>query len=328
MKLFSLTNASMVLATAIATDYETAHCRDDCAKGMQNYIDNNKNSAEVEVIPTGIGARNVGGNNSNNADNAEAVYKITTGSGQNLFDKLKAPAQSNNKVSTRFGLTFLTSVINNYGCWCFRGENWPGAPDPTGFVDAVDVYDDACKAHHQGFDCITLDAEEEEESCIPNQTNYHLLVKQLANGDFTLECADQEWDNWCKRRVCLVDIRLIARSAKLKEQGIEPDYEQYGHEGYHNDVGAFDTSVCKVERQPKGNGTGGHDKRKIKRVCCGDYPYRIWYDENNERGISCCAYNDAAVINDYGFALKVGQLYNSMSATCCDDKVVSGSTIC
>jgi len=327
MKLFSLTNASMVLAsTVLAQDpNETAYCGGDCAKGLQNYLDKHQNSAAVEVVnvPAAIGARSTGGNSS-----PEAVYKINTGSGQNLFDKLKAPVQDSQKVSTRFGLQFLIPVINNYGCWCFRGENWPGAPDPTGFVEAVDVYDDACKAHHMGYDCITLDAEAEQESCIPNETNYHLLVKQQSSGDFTLECADSEWDHWCKRRTCLVDIRLIARSLKLKEEGIEPDYETYGHEGYHNDAGAFDTSVCKVEKKHNGKGNGGTLNRPIKRVCCGDYPYRIWYDANNNRGISCCAYNDAAVIRDYGFSLKVGQLYNSMSASCCKDKVVSGSTIC
>lgn len=332
MKLFSLTNASAVLATVAtvvaANDAnEIAHCTGECARGLRNYLEKNKdsngqyNSDKVKTITI----ENLG----RSSDSPTVAYQITTGSGERFFEKLNPPpAGDNQSVNPRFGVVTSFSVINNYGCWCFRGSNWPGAPDKTGFGQAVDVYDDACKAHHMGFDCITLDANAEGESCIPNEQDYDLTIKPQPNGDFTLECADSMWDHWCKRRTCLVDLRLMARVRKLKDDGIRPDFEKYGHAGYHNDVGDFDKSVCTVPRDNNPNNGSGNHRREIKRVCCGDYPYRIWYDENNNRGISCCAFNDAAVINDYGFSLKVGQLYNKMSATCCDDKVISGSNIC
>jgi len=226
----------------------------------------------------------------------------------------------------RFGLVFKIPVINNYGCWCYGGASWPGARDLSGFGPVKDVYDDACKAHHMGFDCITLDAEAEGESCIPNETKYSLLVTPLPSGDYTIECADDIETHWCKRRTCLVDIRFIARHWKLEADNIEPDYELYGHPGHHNNVGNFDTKECAVT--PTHNGNGGGHRDPIVKVCCGDYPYRIWYNKLNKKGIKCCAYNDQAVINDYGFHLQVGQLYNEMSQTCCADGVTSGSTVC
>jgi len=229
-------------------------------------------------------------------------------------------------LKPRFGLVFNLPVINNYGCWCHGGEYWPGAADKTGFGEVKDVYDDACKAHHMGFDCITLDAAAEGETCIPNETEYTLLVRPQKNGDYTLECADDIETDWCKRRTCLVDIRFIARNWKLQGDGIGPDYAAYGHPGYHDNAGNFDhAGECVVDRKT-GNGNGNH--QPIVKVCCGDYPYRIWYNKNNNKGIECCAYDDSAVIADYGFYLQVGQLYNSMSQTCCADRVITGSNVC
>jgi hypothetical protein len=191
----------------------------------------------------------------------------------------------------------------------------------------MDEYDDACKAHHQGFDCITMDANAEGESCIPNETTYSLKVTPESNGDYTIECDDSIEDDWCKRRTCMVDLRFIARHWKLEDDGVEPDYAAYGHEGFHNNAGAFDAqsrdSVCLL---PRPNGPGGH--AKVVKVCCGDYPYRVWYDKANHRGIRCCSYDDPSVSEAYGFPIKVGKLYNNMAATCCDYGVVNDGNVC
>lgn len=326
MKLSTITKSSLFsLASTYALNNEQALCQGECAQGMANTIasQGNSHATVVEVKP--LNGRSTG----LDPEGTPVAYQINTDS---VFNTIKIPAKPEDfgadKQSARFGLVFKIPVINNYGCWCYGGESWPGARDVTGFGEPKDVFDDACKAHHMGFDCITMDAEAEGETCIPNETKYTLLVTPLANGDYTLECADSIETDWCKRRVCLVDIRFIARQWKLEADGIKPDFEAYGHPGFHNSQGNFDTSVCEVPTKPHtGNGNGG-PKREIQKVCCGDYPYRIWYDKNNEKGISCCAYEDSSVISDYGFSLMVGQLYNSMSATCCNNGVVSGSNVC
>lgn len=231
------------------------------------------------------------------------------------------------KVGGRFGLQVQIPVINNYGCWCYGGEYWPGARDWTGFGPFMDEYDDACKAHHQGFDCITLDAEAEGESCIPNETTYSLKVSPMANGDYLLECDDSIEFDWCKRRTCMVDLRFLARHWKLEDDGVEPDYAAFGHAGFHDDAGDFDAqsrdSVCLL---PPPKGPGGH--AKVVKVCCGDYPYRVWYDKANFRGIRCCQYDDPSVSADYGFPIKVGKLYNNMAATCCNYGVINDGNVC
>lgn len=224
----------------------------------------------------------------------------------------------------RFGLQFQIPVINNYGCWCYGGQYWPGARDWSGYGPFMDQYDDACKGHHQGFDCITMDADAEGETCIPNETTYQLDVSPQANGDYIIECADSIEDHWCKRRTCMVDLRFLARHWKLEADGVEPDYANYGHAGFHNDAGNFDTDVCLL---PRPTGPGGH-VRKIVKVCCGDYPYRVWYDRSNNRGIRCCEHNDPSVDADYGFSIKVGSLYNNMAATCCPYGVINDGNVC
>lgn len=318
---------SLATATTIsAYNNDQALCQGECALGMAATIAK-KGDLNTKVVE--VQTANLRGALSSESPTSPVAYQIKTDS---VFNTIKVPAKPEDigldGASPRFGLVFKIPVINNYGCWCYGGDSWPGARDTSGFGEPKDVYDDACKAHHMGFDCITMDADAENESCIPNETSYTLLVTPLASGDYTLECADSIEEDWCKRRVCLVDIRFIARQWKLEADGIKPDYEAYGHPGHHNNQGNFDTSVCEVPSRPhNGNGNGGRT-RVVQKVCCGDYPYRIWYDKNNDKGTSCCAYEDSSVISDYGFNVKVGQLYNSMSSTCCKDGVVNGSNIC
>ena len=213
----------------------------------------------------------------------------------------------------RFGFKFRWPVINNYGCWCYGGDMWPGARDWTGFGPTMDDYDDACKAHHMGFDCIVADAKAEGETCNPTETTYSLLVTPQWDGSYQIECDDAIESQWCESRVCMVDLRFIARHHKLEKEQI-PDYEAFGHPGNHghNTPGSgFDTQVCEIPKGPKGGGP------PTVQVCCGDYPYRIWYDINNTRNIRCCEYKDQAVIEDYGFSLNVGELYNGLTKECC-----------
>lgn len=252
--------------------------------------------------------------------------------------------------NSRYGITFKMPAINNYGCWCYGGEFWPGARDMSGFGDSVDEWDDACKAHHQGFDCIKIDAEIEGEVCEPNETDYLINISPQASGNYILECADENSNDWCKRRTCLVDLRFMARHWKLELDENFPNYESFGHAGYHglSEIQGFEpTGSCHVpvkttttESPPAsqapyhnskgGYGSGGRSpdpetpKQKthvpLKR-CCGDYPYRVWYDVNNERNMKCCSYSDTQINEDYGFSIKIGKVYNELTKQCCSDGV-------
>lgn len=327
---FSIGLAALSFKMTIAE--EAIHCEagSTCAQALESGI--------LNGFPTGNSLRNQGdgqfqrcGKKNNSfclKNRITNVLPLDTFGDALLQANQPANIASENgedEVAPRFGLKVNIPVINNYGCWCYGGEYWPGARDWTGFGPFMDEYDDACKAHHMGFDCITMDADAEGETCIPNETTYTLKVTPQNNGDYTLECADEIEDKWCERRTCLVDLRFIARHWHLEDLGIEPDYAQFGHNGFHNNVGDFDVNGnCLL---PKHNGPGGHQARIVK-VCCGDYPYRIWFDKRNNRGISCCEYEDASISADYGFALKVGQLYNNMAATCCADGVRSDGNVC
>lgn len=227
-------------------------------------------------------------------------------------------------IKPRFGLKVRVPVINNYGCWCYGGEFWPGARDLSGYGPAMDEYDEACKAHHQGFDCISLDAKAENESCQPNTTTYSLKVTPEANGDYTLECSDHIEHQWCERRTCMVDLRFLARHWKLEDDEVIPDYASFGHSGFHDNAGDFDTSVC-ILPKPTPSGNGG--KNAVK-VCCGDYPYRVWYDRSNMRGLKCCQYEEPSVNEAYGFNIRIGKLYNGLVHTCCDYGVITDGNVC
>jgi len=316
MKFYSIL-ASSLISTGLAQDQEAATC--EAGQPCQQLYAGLKQKAEQP------GGNSVGGPRVTEKKDGSISVKGGTLAAviQDLNDGNDVPvteAPVTPTVKPRFGLQFQIPVINNYGCWCYGGQFWPGARDMTGTGPHMDIYDDACKAHHMGFDCIVADADAEGETCVPNETAYSLLITPQANGDYTIECDDDIADDWCKRRTCLVDIRFIARHWKLEKDEIFPDYETYGHSGFHDNAGDFDTDVCVVPVEH--HGPGGHT-RSIVKVCCGEYPYRIWYDKNNNRGTKCCEYNDAQVNADYGFNIKIGQLYNKMANTCCPYGVIS-----
>lgn len=219
----------------------------------------------------------------------------------------------------RFGLLFRIPVINNYGCWCYGGDYWPGARDHTGQGPVVDVYDDACKAHHMGFDCIDMDSRKERIECYPNTQDYTLLIVPQMDGSYTMECDDDIQDDWCRKRTCLVDLRFLARHWKIQNEGIKPDYEKYGHEGFHRGQGTFDDKQCAANYDPNATSPKKPGLYFAQRVCCGDYPYRVWYDAKNTEGTKCCSYEDSDVTEDYGFTVNVGVLYDSNSGVCCQD---------
>jgi len=245
--------------------------------------------------------------------------------------KIEEDLIKNDNGFSRFGLIFRIPVINNYGCWCYGGEYWPGARDHSGQGKVVDVYDDACKAHHMGFDCINMDSFEKRIECYPNEQDYTLLIIPQKDGSYSMECDNNIQDDWCRKRTCLVDLRFLARTWKLQNDGIQPDYEKYGHIGFHQNRnsgngGNFDDKVCATNYNPNKTNPNKPGLYFAEKVCCGDYPYRVWYDAKNTEGISCCAYEDKDVSENYGFSINVGVLYNENNGKCCESGPVNGNS--
>lgn len=211
--------------------------------------------------------------------------------------------------TTRFGLQFKINLVSDYGCWCYAWSQWQTG---EGRSAPRDEHDDACKAHSMGFKCITLDAEAEGKECHPYETSYSTLITQNKYGEDIVECADSIEDDWCKRRVCLVELRLLARFYHLIGTGIWPDYAQFGHRSAKK--GLFDpVAEC--------NPLAG--AQPVEQVCCGDYPYRTWFYRNqaNSQDTQCCEFEDPDITRAYGFSINVGALYSSKDQQCTADGV-------
>lgn len=314
MKLQLISLSAGLVATAYGSSQSTVTCHSShvCSNVLQEQIENNEDPGERS-----------GGTRNSPTGSSSGTATVLKGTIKTILNVDVDDLGDDANPGPRFGMKFRLPVINNYGCWCYGGEFWPGARDWTGYGPFMDEYDDACKAHHQGFDCISMDAKAEDKTCNPIKTVYSLLVSPQANGDYLLECDDSIEFDWCKRRVCMVDLRFIARHWHLEELGVEPDYAKYGHNGFHNNAGDFDTDVCII---PRTKGPGGH--QHVQKVCCGDYPYRIWYDKKNIKGVRCCQYEDTSVNSAYGFSIRIGKLFNRMSATCCSYGVVTDGNQC
>lgn len=236
------------------------------------------------------------------------------------------------QLRINYGLYFSFPVIHNYGCWCYGGSRWPGERELLGSGGYVDEYDMACKAHAKGYECVELEAAYLGIFCHAQKTKYELQVDPLNTGDFLIVCTDP-LEEWCKRKVCLVDLKFIARHWKLEDEFVYPDLPAFGHPGAHKGRGNFNTTEnCLVpdpkdEIESKIHGSGPRDN-VVAKLCCGDYPNRIFYDVRNLYGTVCCEYSTVGIEIEWGYPLLIGQLYNEMNAVCCDDGVVYMSNIC
>jgi len=211
----------------------------------------------------------------------------------------------------RFGQKVPIQLVANYGCWCYGGSQWPTG---EGRSTPRDQHDDACKAHSMGMKCIEIDARLENKQCSPYETDYDVTIKQTQYGALTMECADSIEDDWCRRRVCMVELRLLARYWKLMDSGIWPEYRKWAHPIIG---GSFDPMV-NCEPKP--------GKEPIEMRCCGDYPYRSWHyihvKDHTAGATQCCVYQNDVVNENYGFPINIGKIYNQFQNSCTKNGVV------
>lgn len=260
--------------------------------------------------------------------------------------------------STRFGIQLQLPLLNRYGCWCYRGADYPG-----GRGIPQDDYDEACKAMHMGYDCVVSDSDTEENSCVasgdccnPVDTDYLWFIKPSADypGSYTFECAETIEMDWCRARVCQIDLRFVSTFFELITYGIYPDRKTFGHiEDGSN--GEFDPSTCPepanifdytdiitgdvpAEQSDGGIGGGGVATTTTAttttelvtqdRVCCGEYPFRSWFNKFSNDDRECCEYEEDTITDKYSYSVLMGKMFHSSLEICCADGVVSGSTVC
>ena len=237
---------------------------------------------------------------------------------QNVYN----PGYNIKYPTPRFGQVATLSMVKNYGCWCYdkSDDTQPGVINWTGFGKTVDAFDEACKAHAMGCDCIEKQfASETGEQCIPKQQLYTIEVTKDEHGAYCLKCANDADSQKCQFTTCLNDLQFITHHWTLRRKGIVPDLDQYSHTDNNFDVNA----ACKIPNNGNNNNNGpkkpGVDGEK--RVCCGDYPYRVYYNENNNEGKECCEHTEDYLLDIFGYEIAVGGIYNQVTHQCCAEGV-------
>lgn len=253
-------------------------------------------------------------------------------------------------LATRFQINL--PLLADYGCWCYRGTNYPGGKGPP-----VDDFDNACKHVHMAWDCMALDAVTAGETCDPSETTYTWMLQPTIYGTVTFECSPS--DTWCGQRVCEIDLWFVGEYWNLVYNAIFPQFETYQH-GEDDNSYTFDPSTgCPPANatvpssaddliNDTGNGAGGDGgatqeatstlapadatvtsvteiSEPAAKVCCGDYPYRSWFHDAENR--ACCEYQDSNLSNQYQATIVVGVQFNVLTQICCDTGPTS-STIC
>lgn len=186
--------------------------------------------------------------------------------------------------SSAFGFRDVSSqssmrlqVLSEYGCWCYRGQDNFG----KGLGQTVDRYDEICRSHHQGYECIHLDADSNGASgCDPiavSNAGYIFSTEMLLDddGQTTMQLTCEESQDWCTLKTCQVDLRYINDFWSAGMEGDSVDQATYSHDS------GFDIANCPI---------GGKVYQPYKR-CCGRYPKRWVYktsaeDETGHR--QCC----------------------------------------
>jgi len=246
--------------------------------------------------------------------------------------------------SSRFGLTLTLPFLTKYGCWCYRGSDYP-----AGKGYPRDDFDAACKRMHMGYDCIVSDSFTDEpncqqdaegnyvDCCQPESTSYTWYVVPNFNspGDYMLECGDDiTQGDWCKANTCSVDLRFMTEYWALTAYGAAPDFESYGHpDGPTGRNSTFDTSVCPfVDDMHIGAGNGGGGTVTTPapmqwdtKQCCGDFPYRFWFYTMDDGSVDreCCLYEDLSLTEEYNYSFNSGAMYHTLRQECCEDGVGS-----
>jgi len=156
-----------------------------------------------------------------------------------------------------------------YGCYCFPdGHNKLF----SGYGDAIDEVDKACRKLQTCYRCVGVDYGQEE--CINTKGYKFAGVIDKATGKKDIICKNKKQN--CGAAQCECDRQL---AFQLMEMEITWNPNNQG-----NKYGMFDrASQCNVQER---SATINHD---IETKCCGHYPERSPYAANGPNGVrNCC----------------------------------------
>ena len=203
---------------------------------------------------------------------------------------------------------------------------------------------------------MALDAVSAGESCDPSTTTYTWMLQPTIYGTVQFECSTS--DSWCGQRVCEIDLWFVGEYWDLVYNSVFPNFNAYQHASDSNSFTFDPATGCPPANTTVptsadsvvggGDGTGGIAGNEVTttemptttvgsastvavstastvKVCCGDYPYRSWFHEAENR--SCCEYQDSDLSIEYQATIIVGVQYNVLTQICCDTGPTS-STIC
>lgn len=188
----------------------------------------------------------------------------------------------NNTQTRSLGSQWVSSfieAIDQYGCWCyFQDDHGKGRGPAANEVDAQ------CQKLHQGYECILIDAAEENDpECIPWDEPYQsgsglgLVADDPDNNNnanaLRKSCARANRYNDCARRTCIVENFFIMQMFKLFLSSV-----QFDPSLKHSLGNWHPKDDCPVKQ--------GFDAEK---ECCGTYPHRFPFKLQTLGGArNCC----------------------------------------
>lgn len=206
--------------------------------------------------------------------------------GRDLCDEMKAnhastsssadgPEAGNRSLAGTWADSMVRS-IDGYACWCYF-ENDHG----KGKGPAQNAVDHQCKILHDGYTCMLMDADDENEECVPWLEPYNTpwgLGWWANTGDdagtkeaLQKRCAKKNKTN-CAIRACIVEGYFSINLFKLLTSGVKYDTNLL------HSKGKFDPKdQCAVVRKPD----------DVEKRCCGVYPIRAPYKHVDDRR-ECC----------------------------------------
>jgi len=193
--------------------------------------------------------------------------------------------------SLNLALMSKFASFNGYGCYCHFGSAWR-----KGRGQPVDQFDKLCRDLIHGYECIHMDAVDENTSCVPYETRYleplnidENTTDESIYADCTLENS-QFPDGDCRVRSCLVEAFYVRDTARLLEtQNLQLNDIFKPENGFDFD------GICN-------SGAGPQEK-----ACCGEYPNRHAFRTTNNES-ACC---------------QGKKIYNTFMYECCEDGSVS-----
>jgi len=182
----------------------------------------------------------------------------------------------------------LSLVAENYGCWCHSLKTHTG----KGKSQPLDDLDALCKQLSEGYDCASIDAEAEGETCNAWEEDYSnsdgdsVGCQSLKTADDVVGISDSilatlgiNVVSKCKKQACEIEQNFVNKVAALFLEDPDAKNVDYTHESAN-----FDSDSSCPTKQCEGEFCGD------EKQCCGSIPQRRTYKPKSENGVDriCC----------------------------------------